>query len=346
VPATNGDSRRPRAVACSLLGGAVDAVSTVNSGRNSRVYRVEHAGRAYALKQYPRRDEDPRDRLGTEVAALGLMERHGIGRVPRVLAVDRSEGFALLTWLDGAPLARVDEKDVDTAVAFLAALHALRRSGDFAQDHLASEACLSRAEIIRQLELRRARLRTTPATETDLHAFLDGPYAHAFDETTRRSNALTEISQIDADAPLAPELRSLVPSDFGFHNTLRADDGSLVFFDFEYFGWDDPVKMTADLMLHPGTRLPAELRQRICTSAKQLYGGTDPWFGRRFAAYYPLFGLRWVLILLNDFVRNSWRRELADSTQSWQAAKDLQLAKAQQFLDRVCKENDGSLDAA
>jgi hypothetical protein len=59
-----------------------------------------------------------------------------------------------------------------------------------------------------------------------------------------------------------------------------------------------------------------------------------------------LFGLRWVLILLNDFVRNSWRRELADSTQSWQAAKDLQLAKAQQFLDRVRKENDGSFDAA
>jgi hypothetical protein len=345
VSASDGGLERPRAVARSLLGETIDALCPVNSGRNSRVYRVACAGRAYALKQYPTGNEDPRDRLGTEVAALGLMERHGIGRVPRVLAVDRKQGFALLTWLEGVPVAELDERDVDAAAAFLATLHALRRGGEFAPDRLASEACLSRAEIIRQLELRRARLRTAPATETQLHAFLDGPYAVAFNEITRRSHALTEISDFDANAPLAPELRSLVPSDFGFHNSLRAGDGSLVFFDFEYFGWDDPVKMTSDFMLHPGTQLPVKLRRRFCVAAKQVYGA-DPWFDRRLAAYYPLFGLRWVLILLNDFVRSSWRRELAGSAESWQAAKSLQLEKAQQFLARVRGEHGGSLDGA
>ena len=340
---SDGELERPRTVARSLLRQPVDGLCAVNSGRNSRVYRVECAGRAYALKQYPRQDEDPRDRLGTEVAALGLMQRHGIGRVPRVLAVDREHGFALLTWLEGAPVGNLDEKDVDAAAAFLAALHALRGSGEFAPEHLASEACLSRAEIIRQLEMRRAWLRAAPATETELHTFLEGPYALAFDEITRRGDAPTEISKFDADAPLAPELRSLVPSDFGFHNSLRAGDGSLLFFDFEYFGWDDPVKMTSDFMLHPGTRLPAGLRRRFCAVAKQVYGA-DPWFERRLAAYYPLFGLRWVLILLNDFVRSSWRSELADSTESWQAAKGLQLAKAQQFLARVRSGDDGIPD--
>ena len=343
MSASDGDLHRPRMVARSLLRGSVDAISAINGGRNSRVYRVESAGRAYALKKYPGRNEDPRDRLGTEVAALGLMERHGIGQVPRVLAVDHEQGFALLTWLDGVPATGLDETDVDAAAGFLAALHALRRSGEFAPEHLASEACLSRAEIIRQLEMRRARLCTLPAAETELHAFLEGPYAMAFDEITRRSDALTEISDFDADVPLAPEQRSLVPSDFGFHNSLRADDGSLLFFDFEYFGWDDPVKMTSDFMLHPGTRLPVELRQHFCGAAKQVYGA-DPWFDRRLAAYYPLFGLRWVLILLNDFVRSSWRSKLADSAESWQAAKNLQLAKAQQFLARVRGGHDGIPD--
>ena len=346
MSATHCDLEAARAVARSLLGGTLDAICPVNSGRNSRVYRVERAGRAYALKQYPRRDQDPRDRLGTEVAALGLMERHGIGRVPRVLALDDEQGFALLTWLDGVPAAQLNETDVDAAAEFLGALHALRHSGEFAPEHLASEACLSRAEIIRQLEMRRARLRAAPACESELHAFLDGPYAAAFEDITRRSDALAETSESDAGAPLAPELRSLVPSDFGFHNSLRARDGSLVFFDFEYFGWDDPVKMTADVMLHPGTRLPGELRRRFCRAAKRVYGAADPWFRRRLAAYYPLFGLRWVLILLNDFVPNPWRRALAGSVESWQAAKGLQLAKAQQFLVDVCNEHGGSLDGA
>ena len=47
-------------------------------------------------------------------------------------------------------------------------------------------------------------------------------------------------------------LRVLSPSDFGFHNALRRPDGTIVFVDFEYFGWDDPAKMMADAMLHPG----------------------------------------------------------------------------------------------
>jgi aminoglycoside phosphotransferase (APT) family kinase protein len=339
VTGADGALERPHAIARSLLGGPVDVLCPVNGGRNSRVYRIEYAGCTYALKQYPPRDTDPRDRLGTEAAALGLMQRHGIDRIPRLLAMDRQQGFALLTWLEGMPVTALHEADVDAAAEFLAALHALRRAGEFAPEHLASEACLSRGEIVRQLEMRFARLRTAAANETELQTFLDGPYAAAFEEVTRR----TEVLEFDADAPLAPESRSLVPSDFGFHNSLRKTDGSLVFFDFEYFGWDDPVKMTADFMLHPGTRLPSELRRRFCGAAKAVYGA-DPWFARRLEAYYPLFGLRWVLILLNEFVRTG-AGGLAGATESWQASKERQLAKARQFLGGVRSEH-GRLDGA
>ena len=40
--------------------------------------------------------------------------------------------------------------------------------------------------------------------------------------------------------------RALSPSDFGLHNALRGQDGQLRFVDFEYFGWDDPVKLVSD----------------------------------------------------------------------------------------------------
>lgn len=327
-------------VARSLLGGEIDSIRAVGGGRNSRVYRVERAGQTYALKQYPSRSEDPRDRLGTEAAALGLMERHGIGRVPRLMAVDRERGFALLTWLDGVPITVVDEADIDAAAAFLAVLHALRGTGEFASDHLASEACLSGAEIVRQIETRLARLRTAPKEEAGMHAFLDGSFTSIFDEVINRINMLREPTGIDLEAFLPPDRRSLVPSDFGFHNSLRTFDGSLLFLDFEYFGWDDPVKMTADIMLHPGTALAPSLRRRFRAAAEQLYGA-DPWFQRRLTAYYPLFGLRWVLILLNDFVPNRWRRELVGAAESWEALKQEQLSKARLFLDRVRSEHDG-----
>ena len=44
----------------------------------------------------------------------------------------------------------------------------------------------------------------------------------------------------------------LSPSDLGFHNCIKGNDGLLTFIDFDYFGWDDPVKLTCDFLLHPG----------------------------------------------------------------------------------------------
>jgi hypothetical protein len=138
---------------------------------------------------------------------------------------------------------------------------------------------------------------------------------------------------LDFDGELPQEWRSLVPSDFGFHNSLRRTDGSLAFVDFEYFGWDDPVKMTADILLHPGRTLPSARRARFRLAATHLYGHDDPAFGRRLSAYLPLFGCRWVLIMLNEFIPELWRRRtLAGETGSWTEAKTRQLGKAREFL--------------
>src|SRR6202041_3384794 len=134
------------------------------------------------------------------------------------------------------------------------------------------------------------------------------------------------------DTELPDEWQSLVPSDFGFHNSLRRPDGALAFLDFEYFGWDDPVKLTADILLHPGRPLELPQRERFRQAATRLYGG-DPAFATRLPAYQPLFGLRWVLILLNEFIPERWqRRVLAGETGSWSDVKVRQLSHAREFL--------------
>jgi hypothetical protein len=330
---------RTREAARALVGERIRSMRKIAGGRNSRVFRVETAGTVYALKQYPARADDPRDRLGTEAAALELMRKHGIDRIPRLLALDRQRGSALLSWIDGLPMTSVGEADIEAAAAFLALLHALRASADFPSHHLASEACLSGAEIVRQIETRLARLRMLPAAETALHAFLERTFAPALRAIMHRVDTRCAQTGIGLNEALPFADRSLVPSDFGFHNSLRAPDGSLVFLDFEYFGWDDPVKVTADCMLHPGIPLPAPLRRRLRAAAERLYG-EDPRFARRLAAYYQLFGLRWVLILLNDFLPNRGPSGLPGAADSWQSVKLRQLAKACEFLAKVMREHD------
>ncbi len=304
-------------------------------GRNSRIYKVRCGAETFALKQYPSRQDDPRDRLGTEVAALELMQRHGIDVIPRVVAVDRDRNFVLLSWIDGDLVTEVGDRDIDSAASLLSAIHALRHTPEASQQPPAAEACLSGAEVDRQLKARLSGLAKLTGEEPALGAFLEGEVAPACERYVAIAKGLLEAKALDFTTEIPQEMRSLVPADFGFHNSLRQGDGSLAYIDFEYFGWDDPVKLTADILLHPGVPLGPTQRDRFRSAAEQLYG-EDESFAVRLEALLPLFGLRWVLILLNEFLPERWqRRVLAGAAESWDEAKARQLNKARAFLAQL-----------
>ena len=329
---TDGALAEATEVARALVGGAVAVRRLATGGRNSRIWRVASGGRAFALKQYPSRRDDPRDRLSTEVGALRLMERYRIDTVPRVLGVDGEHGYVLLSWIDGSEVAAVSDADIDAAIVFLTAIHSLRATPWAAEQPLAAEACLCGQEIERQIQRRLARLRDAARNEYELIDFVDNSVAPRLAVESPKARHAMTAAGLAFDAELPQEWRSLVPSDFGFHNSLRRPDGALAFLDFEYFGWDDPVKLTADILLHPGRPLEPTQRQRFRQAVTQLYGG-DPAFAGRLSAYLPLFGLRWVLILLNEFIPERWqRRVLAGETGGWSDVKAGQLAHARAFL--------------
>jgi hypothetical protein len=320
-------------VARALVGSAVELKRVVGGGQNSRIWRVRSSDGSFALKQYPPRHNDSRDRLSTEVGALRLFERHRIDAVPRVLGVDDRRGYALLSWIDGGDVVEIGDDEIDAAVEFLAAIHGLRASPRSVAQPLAAEACLSGGEVLRQVGERLTKLRTVIPVEKELIDFLEHSLTPQFADWSSSARNLAREAGLDFEGELPQEWRSLVPSDFGFHNSLRRSDGSLAFVDFEYFGWDDPVKMTADILLHPGRTLPSAQRARFRQAATRLYGADDPAFARRLSAYLPLFGCRWVLIMLNEFIPELWRRRtLAGDPGSWSEAKTRQLRKARDFL--------------
>jgi hypothetical protein len=330
------------AVARQLAGTPARVEQLASGGRNSRIYRVEGTGETYALKKYPSRQFDPRDRLATEVGALRLMEQAGLANVPRIIAVDPERGYALLGWLEGVVPASLTDADIDAASAFLRAIHGLRSVPWATAQPKAAEACLSGAEIERQLSTRRARLQSAAAADNpELADFLNEIFDAAHRQWLAAAKAQREARRLDFAAELSQERQSLVPSDFGFHNCLRRADGSLAFVDFEYFGWDDPVKLTADILLHPGHQLSAPHRLRFREAASALYG-SDPNFEHRLVAFLPLFALRWTLILLNEFIPERWQnRVLAGSTESWEAAKSRQLTQARGFLSSFAASLEG-----
>ncbi|CAA7614519.1 phosphotransferase [Magnetospirillum sp. SS-4] len=303
----------------------VRAIRPGGRGGNNRLERVEaEDGRSFALKSYPRTTGDARDRLGVEFAALSFLAANGIVEVPAALARDDEAGQGLYEWIEGVPVDSPAAADVDAALAFAARLHALRHAAAAARLPWASEACVSGAELIRQAESRLVRLRQVAAGHPGLGDLLEAGIAPI----------LQQSAEAVTFGPLAPECRTLSPADFGFHNALRRPDGSLAFLDFEYFGWDDPVKLAAEFPLHPGQSLDETLRARWREGIARVYEDV-PEFHGRLAAFRPLFVARWALIVLNEFLPERWARRVAAGETDGAAARIRQLAKAAALLERV-----------
>jgi hypothetical protein len=319
-----------------LLGGPVEAVDRVRGfGRNSGVYTVRRSGSRYALKQYPIRGPGERNRAAVETGALRLLMDHGVGSVPRPFAADPETGYALIEWIEGDAVTTPTDADIAAAADFLAVIHRLRHDSDARALPLAGEACLSGAEIVAQIEWRVARLGALAAAEPALAGFLDNEVGPLLVRITRWAKAGYAAKGLSFEHPLDPSARTLCPSDFGFHNALRRPSGELVFIDFDDFGWDDPVKLIADFLLHPGMQLSDKLKRKFTIATAAIYQ-TDELFAARLALLYSLFALRWCMILLNEFLPERWAHRVnAGGQADWAAAKQRQLDRAREWVQSL-----------
>ncbi len=330
-----------------LAGADVVSFHPVGGGGNNRVYRVELSdGSLCAAKFYPAQDEDPRDRLGAEFGGLSFLAEQDIGRaLPRPLAADREAGVALYEWIEGEAVSASDPTarkpgDVNQALAFLRELHRLRLAPGAEKLPFASDPCFSGSGLATGIAALRRRLGEVADDHRPLREFLISQFDPAMKDAGEKAVQDYASAGMDFNADLPERNRTLSASDFGFHNVRRRADGSLVFLDFEYFGWDDPVKMTADIMLHPGTVLSADDESGFCQGLADI-NQEDETYGARFSTLFPLFGLRWCLIMLNEFLPERWfRRAYADEKRDRETAQARQLDKSGAMLRRVKNAKD------
>lgn len=331
-----------RDVAASLLGCEVGDVRRAGEGGNNRLYFLrDRHGRPYALKCYLKTEDDGRDRLGAEFDSLSFLAEQGLTCVPEAVACCRDNQIGIYDWVEGSTIETVSMDDIDAALSFQRDLYAVARRSDIAALPLASEACLSLSELGRQIRTRHARLRQIE--NDDLSSFLKREFLPVLETCWHDALHSYQNGGIDPAGELPLERQTLSPSDFGFHNALRAKAG-LVFLDFEYFGRDDPAKMTADFLLHPGMDLSNAALRRFMAGCQEIFAD-DGNFRLRMAGTYPLYALRWCLILLNEFLPERWaRRRFANAREEQAETYERQLAKSRATLQRADLINKGLIN--
>lgn len=312
--------------------GTVGFTDPLDGGKNNRVYRVATAKGPVLLKSYFRHPDDPRDRLGTEFAFARFAWDHGVRCIPQPLACDPAAGLGLFEYVEGRKLKpeEVTAERVSEALDFFVLLNANKDAATGLPN--GSESCFSLEDHFRTIARRVERLKgIEPKTELDREAveFVSGeffPVAALVFDTARR---LADARHLDITTPLDAANRCLSPSDFGYHNALRAaSDGKLRFLDFEYAGWDDPSKLVGDFFCQPAIPAPqSEFERFVETVAGAM---PDPELhAARARLLFPVYRVKWVCILLNDFLPvGGSRRAFAGPGAEQETRKAAQLEKA------------------
>ena len=322
---------------CACLTGeiGVSNVERVKHGANSEVFKVSLDNRSTcALKIYPDRKLDPRPRMKTESVAFEITNKKCC--TPEVIATSASLDVAVYSWLEGEKIDQPTNTDIESLVGFMLKLKQLSKEIKFNSIAMASESCISSSDLFSQIQKRRHELEQLNLAV--LNNFLRDSFDPCF-------NLVRDFSVDEwpypVEQPLARSKLTLSPSDFGFHNAVRCSTNVLCFFDFEYFGWDDPVKVIADLQWHPGMNLTSENKAYLTRALLGVYS-EDLELPKRLRASWALYGLRWSLILLN--VYNPWKRNdyihgANDNDMAFEKVQQTQLRKSESII-KLIKQNE------
>jgi aminoglycoside phosphotransferase len=311
---------------CNLMhpGYKFNSINKINQGKNSSVYKLQNKKNNFLiLKEYPNDNLAIKYRLKKELKALKFLDYSN--NVPKVINHNYSMDIIMLEYIEGKSVSKISNKNIEDALIFVKQLYKLSQNTKF---NLATEACLSANELIRQIDCRFDVLKIV--VNEDLQDLISKLY-ELYKKLKVKS--LENWPKKNIYNKLEKNYLVLSPSDFGFHNSILDNNNILKFIDFEYFGFDDPVKLVSDFLWHPGMKLSKLQKKKFAMNSFKLFKD-DKNFYKRFCLAFPLYGIRWSLIILNDFLKN---RDNISKIEEKKVKKslELQLKKSKNIYDTL-----------
>lgn len=269
---------------------------------NNRIYiATEDNGEQFVLKSYSFNQDDLKRRGRKESDALFLLWENKIKQIPKALYYNSEFNFGCYQFLEGEELEErnLNSSHEDQIVDFILSMERLALKIDSSEYHLATDgrSCLKdyMMHIERRLEpiligLKKSKVLSDAFGQTIKEVLV--LKEAILSDFIEKSQSLS----LDIESKFKKEEVILSPSDFGFHNMKLCGD-KIFFFDFEYFGVDDPAKLWADFYHHVGFELSREKRMLLINKYMNLSQIEN--FKLRFDLILDMVGLEWVLIVLN-----------------------------------------------
>jgi hypothetical protein len=304
----------------------------LSGGRNNQVFKIMADDQRFILKSYFIHEDDPRDRLDNEFSFLRYAWDKGIRCIPQPLSADKKQYVALYEFIDGERLRESDitKEFIEQAIRFILELNKYKNTDEAINLPFASEACFSIEEHLNCVEQRLKRLceiEPCDSVSKNAYDFIKRQLIPCWMTLKKRISEKLDNSDIDINEVINNEERCLSPSDFGFHNALRERNGKLRFIDFEYAGWDDPVKLICDFFCQPQIPVSTAFLPLIEREVTHLFNKREE-LKERIVILFPVYRIKWCCIMLNEFKPEGYARRIY-------AEKDVETRRKEEQLEKV-----------
>lgn len=302
--------------ASSLTGVRCSDLSQMTGGLHHRVYNCRgNDGNHYIIKYYHTDEPASEAKLINEFNSSIFMWEHDIHQIPQPVNSDINVKIAIYRFVKGSKLKPedIDEGKITEITDFLSKLHSISKIDDAAEIIPAGEAVFSLEQLFNDIDSKTTLLKeynTSNPYGFELKDFIESKLLNGLDSLKNDAEMIYQSIDLSITDLIHYEWTTLNPSGLGFHNSILADDGTLMFLDFESFGRDDPVKVVSDFILNTESKLKKEIYFAFLRKIIPLYASDEPTFKERIESLFPIFALKSTLLLLNEFEPEHFEKRL------------------------------------
>lgn len=267
----------------------------VKDGANNSVASFKYGAKQYFLKNYYPGKAGDKSRFDCEIHFYEFLHEVGSKQVPKLLKKDHLRDRALFEFISGSKLmGQVKWPEIQQCLDFFLEINCAKNKGIKLAD--AADTSRSPQQFVDNIEHRLKRFESA-----ELNAELKNFTVKLRDKFNLLKSRIKLSAKILGDNNLC-----LSPSDFGFHNAIEKD-GEFYFFDFEYAGWDDPVKFICDFFCQPQNPVDEKYLSRFTEGVSSAFPSYTE-MKNYVDILMPFCRIKWCCIILNSFLQEEKER--------------------------------------
>lgn len=306
-------------------------ISLIEDSGNSKNYKLELMNKKkFLVKIYPSLIFDKRERLKNEFKALKFLSLQKKIKTPKVIEINNELNIGIFQYVDGKKIKKPSNNDLNDIIIFIKNLKLLSEKNRSSRKfNLASEVSTNLSDL--KLEITNRKLLIDKNLKQNKS-----------NKLIFELNNIWKVMQVTKNNLMKKSSRVnfiLSPSDIGFHNTIKKNE-SLIFLDFEYFGWDDPIKIVSDFIIHPKNNLNYSQIVKWIKNIKRNFNEIRD-FDKRLNLFFPYYLFRWILIIIrkeiieNNKLNNNYKNYNYKSNKLINLNKNILINKYVKILKKI-----------